>query len=260
MAVETLRLPSGVTTVVERWGTSGPLILGVHGIGSSHRDFARLGEALGASHRVVAYDQRGHGDASSDGMALDALVEDLHAVARASGDVSLLVGHSGGGAVALRGGPAIARALLLVDPMIRVEPGTFDRDYVEDLETLLAAPPGEAREAAIREAFASADPVDREGKVHAMHVLSPETIRRLGRDNRVDAGGWDLRDALARLTIPTTILVAGDESVIHPGDLAGAAPSVRTETFAEHGHTLHRSAFPRFVELVREAADAAPAR
>jgi pimeloyl-ACP methyl ester carboxylesterase len=257
MAVETLRLPGGGTTVVERWGTNGPLILAVHGIGSSRRDYARLGAALGATHRIVAYDQRGHGDASSDGMELDTLVEDLHAVAQACGEVALVVGHSWGGAVALRGGPAIARALLLVDPMIRVEPNTFDRDYVEDLETLLASPPGDARDAAIRVAFEGADPVDREGKVHAMHALSPETIRRLGRDNNVDAGGWDLRDALARLTIPTTILVAGEESVIQAGDLAAASPVVRIETFPEHGHTLHRSAFSRFVDLTRDAADAA---
>jgi hypothetical protein len=33
------------------------------------------------------------------------------------------------------------------------------------------------------------------------------------------------------------------------------APTVRVETFKRNGHTLHRSAFDRFVEAVRAAAD-----
>ena len=39
-------LESGATTTVECWGDAGPAILCVHGISSSRRDFARLGEAL----------------------------------------------------------------------------------------------------------------------------------------------------------------------------------------------------------------------
>lgn len=247
-------LETGAQTTVECWGDAGPAILCVHGISSSRRDFARLGEALSSTHRVFAYDQRGHGDsAGSDGsMKLEALAADLRAVADSIGSVAAVVGHSWGGAVALVGGPKVARALVLVDPMIRVAPGTFDREYVDDLEPLLGQR-GDARDAAVREAFAGAHPADREGKVHAMHGLDLETLRRLGRDNRVDEGGWDLRDRLAALKIPTTILVAGEESVVAPDDLVGASPSVRVERVEQHGHTLHRSAFDRFVEAVRAA-------
>ncbi|MDB5070925.1 MAG: putative hydrolase [Candidatus Eremiobacteraeota bacterium] len=250
-------LESGATTTVECWGDAGPAILCVHGISSSRRDFARLGEALASTHRVFAYDQRGHGDSQTPGpLRLDALAADLRAVADSIGTVHAVVGHSWGGAVALVGGPKVARALVLVDPMIRVAPGTFDREYVDDLAELLARPPGAERDDAVRAAFAHADPRDRDGKVHAMRALELETLRRLGRDNDADEGGWDLRDRLGALKIPTAILVAGVESVVAPDDLAALSPKVRVEAFEGHGHTLHRSAFDRFAEIVREAVPA----
>jgi pimeloyl-ACP methyl ester carboxylesterase len=250
-------LESGATTTVECWGDAGPAILCVHGISSSRRDFARLGEALASTHRVFAYDQRGHGDAETDTpLTLDALAADLRAVADSIGTVAAVVGHSWGGAVALVGGPKVARALVLIDPMIRVVPGTFEREYVDDLAPLLAHAPGAARDAAVRDAFAAADAQDREGKVHAMGSLQLETLRRLGRDNDADDGGWDLRDRLSSLKVATTILLAGDDSVVAADDLARRNDRVRVETFADHGHTLHRSAFDRFAGAVREAVPA----
>ena len=255
--VRRVALESGAATTVECWGDAGPAILCVHGISSSRRDFARLGEALASTHRVFAYDQRGHGDAeTSEPMSLATLAADLRAVADSIGTVAAVVGHSWGGAVALVGGPKVARALVLVDPMIRIAPGTFERDYVDELVPLLARSPGEERDTLIRKAFAHADPRDREAKVHAMRRLSLETLRRLGSDNDVDAGGWDLRDRLAALKIPTTILVAGEESVVAADDLSRISPAVRVETVALHGHTLHRSAFERFAGAVREAVPA----
>jgi pimeloyl-ACP methyl ester carboxylesterase len=248
-------LETGLTTTVECWGEAGPAVLCVHGIASSRRDFARLGEALAATHRVFAYDQRGHGDnvAAGGAMTLAALAADLRAVADSIGTVAVVVGHSWGGAVALVGGPKIARALVLIDPMIRVAPHTFTRDYVDDLAELLVDDRA-AREAAIRGAFANAHPTDREGKVHAMRDLALETIARLGRDNRVDDGGWDLRERLGRIKIPVTVLLAGEESVVAPDDFAGATSAVHLETIEGHGHALHRTAFERFVGAVRAAA------
>ena len=253
--VRRVALETGATTTVECWGDAGPAVLCVHGIGSSRRDFARLGEALAGTHRVFAYDQRGHGEsAGGDGtMTLDLLAADLRAVADSIGTVTVVVGHSWGGAVALISGPKVARALVLVDPMLRVEPNTFERDYVDELVPLLPDDDAE-RGRRVREAFASAHPLDREGKVHAMQTLSPATLRRLGSDNGADAGQWDLRERLARLKIPTLILAAGEDSVVAPGDLADASPLVRVERVAGHGHALHRSAFEHFVGAVSAAA------
>lgn len=253
--VRRVALETGAATTVECWGDAGPAILCVHGIGSSRKDFARLGEALTGTHRVFAYDQRGHGDAESDRpLTLETLAADLRAVADSIGTVAAVVGHSWGGAVALVGGPKVARTLVLVDPMVRVAAGTFEREYVDDLAELLRTPPGDARDAAVRAQFAAAHDADREGKVHAMRALRLDTLRRLGADNRADEGGWDLRELLATMKRDTTILRAGEESVIADDDLARLSPNVKVETFAGHGHTLHRSALERFAEIVRAAA------
>jgi pimeloyl-ACP methyl ester carboxylesterase len=253
--VRRVALETGATTTVECWGDAGPAVLCVHGIGSSRRDFARLGEALASTHRVFAYDQRGHGEnVGGDGtMALELLAADLRAVADSIGTVTVVVGHSWGGAIALIGGPKVARALVLIDPMLRVPPQSFEREYVSALALLLSHE-GAERERDVRAAFADAHALDREGKVHAMQTLTLATIRRLGTDNGVDAGGWDLRERLARLKIPTTILLAGEDSVVAPEDLASLAATVRVERVAEHGHALHRSAFERFVSAVSAAA------
>jgi pimeloyl-ACP methyl ester carboxylesterase len=192
-------LESGATTTVECWGEAGPAILCVHGIASSRRDFARLAEELASTHRVFAYDQRGHGDSETrEPMRLDVLAADLRAVADSIGTVAAVVGHSWGGAVALVGGPKVARALVLIDPMIRVAPGAF----------------------------------------------------------AADGDGWDLRERLAALKIPATVLLAGEESVVAPDDLARAGARVHVETFDGHGHALHRSAFVRFADAVRAAVPA----
>jgi pimeloyl-ACP methyl ester carboxylesterase len=253
--IRRVALETGATTTVECWGDAGPAILCVHGLGSSRRDFARLGEALASTHRVFAYDQRGHGDATGgDGaMALSVLAQDLRAVADSIGTVAVVVGHSLGGAVALIDGKKVARALVLVDPVLRMPGGVFEREYVSELAVLLAET-GEARERAIRAAFADAVPSDREAKVHAMAHLEIETVRRLGRDNDVENGGWDVRALLSDVKVPTTILVAGTDSVIAPDDLAQAGPLVTIVRVADHGHSLHRSAFDRFVDAVTAAA------
>lgn len=253
-----LRLETDVRTIVERWGDAGPAVLCVHGIGSSRLDFARLGEALSSTHRVFAYDQRGHGESGAHDAAMDlgALANDLRAVADAIGTVAVVVGHSWGGAVALVGGPRIAASLVLVDPLLRIPPRTFDADYVDDLAPVLALAPGAERESAIRAMFADADARDREMKVHALATARTGTLHRLGRHNHVDAGGWDLRERLAALRVPATILVAGDDSVIAADDIARVAPQVRVEHVAGHGHTLHRTAPEVLAEAVRAAADA----
>jgi pimeloyl-ACP methyl ester carboxylesterase len=197
--VRRLVLESGATTVVECWGDAGPAVLCVHGSGASRREFAPLGEALAATYRVFAYDQRGHGDSeTAEPATLSALAADLRAVADGIGTVAAVVGLGLGGAVALAGGPKVARALVLVDPVIRVAPDGSGAGTEE----------------------------------------------------------WDLRDRLAALKIPTTILLAGDASAVAPDDLANVSAAVRPETLEGHGPALHRSAFERFAGAVRDAVPA----
>ncbi len=258
-----LTLDDGKTTTVQSWGDAGPVVLCVHGIASSRRDFVRLGERLASSYRVFAYDQRGHGDSAgvAGPMTLERSVADLRNVAASLPEkVDLLVGHSWGGAVAILGGRAILpRKVVAIDPMIYVVPGTFEDDYVDGLREPLGLEPV-AKEAAIREMYEGANDKDIAGKVHAMKSMRIEALESLGRDNKTAEGGWDLRVVVAGYPIPLLILKAGDESVISDADLAGVekdgGKNVTVRTFENDGHTLHRSAFEEFASAVEAFAKA----
>src|ERR1700736_6327485 len=123
-----VRLSDGAETTVQQWGERGPLIVGVRGLGSSRRGWARIGEHLADRYRVVAYDQRGHGDSAAKGpMTFERSVEDLAGVVASLGEpVHALIGHSWGGAGVVAGGRVLEVArVVAVDPMLRIEPGVW---------------------------------------------------------------------------------------------------------------------------------------
>jgi pimeloyl-ACP methyl ester carboxylesterase len=254
----TVELPDGEATVLERWGTSGPLVLCVHGIASSRKSWARTAEALAKTHRVAAFDQRGHGDFAKiwGPMTLDQSVADCVAVADSLEEpLAGIIGHSWGGAVALLAGPKIQTdRVLAIDPMIHQLPGRWSQDFVRDLEPLFAEPP-ERREAAIRKAFAGLPPIEIDAKVHALKHMSLKPVLRLGEQNGADFGRWDLRVALRRYPIDLLLLLADPaESVVPADDMwiieETIGPKGRIEVFAGEGHALHRTAFERYIQVV----------
>lgn len=101
----------------------GPGLLLVHGFGGSKDDFADHVEALGATHRVVTFDHRGHGRSGRgpdpDEYTLDRYAADTLQVADALDLPSFrLLGHSMGGMVARRlvlARPERVEALVLMD-------------------------------------------------------------------------------------------------------------------------------------------------
>jgi pimeloyl-ACP methyl ester carboxylesterase len=250
----TIALGDGDVTTLEQWGESGPAVVCVHGIGSSRKDFVRLAEALSGSYRVFAYDQRGHGDSAgvTGPMSHEQLVRDLATVTDAiGGGVFALIGHSWGGAMVIKGGRRLDVArVIAIDPLIREAKGAWAADFVDDLVPLFALPPAE-REAHIRAMFDGANPVDIDGKVHAMRSMTIAPIVALGADNDADAGGWDLTADVRTYPKPLLLMVADpSESVVSPDDLAyvraNGGTNVSIDVFEGEGHTLHRSAFDRF--------------
>lgn len=248
-----ITLDDGTETTLERWGDRGPVVLCVHGITSSRKSWTKLGHRFAGTHRFFAYDQRGHGDSAPvpGPMTLERSLADLAAVAAALGEpVDALVGHSWGGAVALLGGRRIAPAsVVAIDPLVRVPAGTFAADYVEELRPILALPPAE-REPAVRNTVAHLDETEQLAKVHAMREMTIECIARIGTENNVDAGAWDLRERLRAYPVPLYLAVAGIDSVIEPEDVAELSttlgPHAVLEIFANEGHSLHRTAFDAF--------------
>ena len=257
-STRTIELGDGARTTLEQWGESGPIVLAVHGISSSRRSWARFAEHAAATYRVFAYDQRGHGDSAgvTGPMTHERSLQDLEAVAAAIGEEpALLMGHSWGGAIAILGGRRIAtKNVIAIDPLILAPPGAWAADFVEDLRPVFATAAG-GREAAIRAMYEPLAPIEIDAKVHAMRSMTIEPIVALGDDNHVDAGGWDLRPALANYPKPLLLMLADpSDSVVSAQDEAyvrerGGA-NVAIEVFAGEGHSLQRTAFDGFTAAV----------
>lgn len=100
-----LRTSQGTGLHVELYGPEGaPTVVLSHGWTCSTSFWAPIIHRLSADHRVIAYDQRGHGRsepaATPAGYSTDALADDLTAVLAATtpaGTKAVLAGHSMGG-------------------------------------------------------------------------------------------------------------------------------------------------------------------
>lgn len=123
--LQSVTTPDGVTLRYTDTGAGDPPILFIHGWTCNLTNWRGQVPHFAPHHRVVAYDQRGHGesgkpdqDYSIAGFVEDAawLIEELRL------DKPILVGHSMGGSIALnlvRKHPDIASAAVLVDaPLI----------------------------------------------------------------------------------------------------------------------------------------------
>jgi pimeloyl-ACP methyl ester carboxylesterase len=105
-------------------GGRAPVLL-LHGLASSRRIFDLCAPILAQTRRVVAYDQRGHGETAKpgDGYNTDTFVADGVGVTRALrvAEPYIVVGHSWGASIALAWAarhPDFVRAIVLVDGAI----------------------------------------------------------------------------------------------------------------------------------------------
>ena len=78
---------NGVTLAVHEWPGRGSAIVAIHGLTSNHTVWYPIAEALGGSHRLVAYDLRGRGDSAKP--------ETGYSLAEHCGDLLGLLDHFG---------------------------------------------------------------------------------------------------------------------------------------------------------------------
>jgi pimeloyl-ACP methyl ester carboxylesterase len=246
-------LDDGASTTVERWGERGPVVLCVHGMTSSRLSWERLARHLDGRFRVVAYDQRGHGDSAhvKGPMSLERGVRDLENVIAALGDpIDVLLGHSWGGAVAIGAGTHIpVWRVAAIDPMIRQVDTAWYEEYLEELRDHFTLE-GDARDARTREEHADWSPLDVEGKVHAVRTMTADPIEALMRENPPES--WDLRTAIATFDKPLFLAMAAPGEGINTDETLNQierkhASTVEIVTFPKAGHNLHRTAFDSFV-------------
>jgi pimeloyl-ACP methyl ester carboxylesterase len=205
-------------------GGEAPVLL-LHGLASTCRIYDLCAPILAGTRRVVAYDQRGHGDTAKpeDGYTTETFVADGIGVAQAIHltEPYVVVGHSWGALVALAWAawhPDLVRAAVLVDGGIvpfREAPGATWERVAERL-----APPdlsGVALESLLDRSRATLsfldEPFRRAYFGAIMQILPDGTVRaRLPRDKhmRILRSMWDADTSslFAALRCPTLALLA----------------------------------------------------
>jgi pimeloyl-ACP methyl ester carboxylesterase len=223
----------------------------LHGLSDSSFSFTRVLPMMPAHLRVVAVDQRGHGDSDrpASSYSVDAFASDLLALMDALAiDRATIVGHSMGSFVARR---AAERARDRITRLVLIGTALTARNAV--VESLLSV------------AASLSDPVDEA----FIWDFQASTIRRpvpaaffaqvVAESRKVPARVW--RAALTGLweyqpqwpiTCPTTIL-GGDRDTVFSAE-EHAALFLATEGSTFHlepgvGHTLHWETPERFVSL-----------
>ena len=131
---------SGLPLAADAWNSGvAPTVVLIHGGGQTRHSWGGTGSALAAAdHRVVAYDQRGHGDSGrpvdrdyAHVLFAEDCVDVCAELTARDGVAPVVVGASLGGLSALLAegslAPGSASALVLVDITPRMEPAGVDR-------------------------------------------------------------------------------------------------------------------------------------
>ncbi len=236
-------MPAPVTLPRLSWGepAAARRALLIHGLGSNGALMWRYGVALAdAGWRADAIDLRGHGTAPR---ALDYTIAAYAADIVRTGAYDhapwdLVIGHSLGGAaatVASADAPAWTRRLVLIDPGIHL--GDHDRQVVRNSQERSFA---DTSVAAVR----AEHPTWHEHDVELKALSAQQASRFAVEQTSAQNSPWDVREAAARLTVPTHI-IASDPKVysIFTGALAAEVlrnPVVTMSVVTGAGHSPHR--------------------
>ena len=252
------------------WGNPAapPLVL-LHGITGHARTWDTLAVALAADRRVIALDQRGHGDSdpAPDGdYSVGAMADDLGAFADALGLATFsLLGLSMGGRVAMGfagAHPSRVERLVIVDIAPDIHPPGMAR-----IRTMIAnAPEAIASEEWAVETAMAANPRADVGELrhrikHALRREPDGTLTwKYARDLRemMRRGGrrepMDLWERLTHITCPTLVVRGAESDVLSP-ELAlrviAALPDGRLVEVPDAGHTVPGDQPAAFVDVAR---------
>jgi esterase len=220
-----VRLDGNLFRYRETGDSSGPVLVLLHALGEDASDWDEVADALSNRYRVLALDQRGHGQSEYTARySFELMRDDLRDFVDALGlEQFSLMGHSMGGLV----------ALLFTEE----HPERVQRLVIED-----AAPPAGSSNRP-EPPPESPEPVSFDWRVVA-------SIRR--QLNDADPAWWD---RLPRITAPTLVVGGGSTSHIPQEELEALSkliPGCRLVTIEGAGHEVHSARHEQFLAVVEE--------
>ena len=272
-------------TVVQRqrfhfleWGDPGapPLVL-LHGGNQSAHSWDLVSLHLAGRYRVLALDQRGHGDsewARDASYGIGEMAEDAIAfIAQQGLERPIVMGHSMGGRVTmevLKRRPGIARAAVFVDvgPEISGEGTRAIRDFIQrniefdDLEAFIERvaeyDPYRTREHISRTVrYNLIQRSDGKYITKSDRILHDPGFRR-ARDNDGVPLSIGL-DVVRSFDLPALVIRGGDSNVLTEqgaDDFAAAMPQGQLRTVPDCGHNVHSQNTSGFLDAVAPFLDA----
>ncbi|MEU0742605.1 alpha/beta fold hydrolase [Streptomyces sp. NPDC006134] len=238
---------------VEEAGADGPLLLCLHGIGSSSASFAPQLAALSEDFRVAAWDAPGYGRSPDpDGpLGLDDYADAAAGVIRARGGRAHVLGVSWGGVIALRLAvrhPRLVDSLIVADssPGSGTDPAKAAamRARVPELEAL--GPRAFAEKRGPRLLSDDAPPALVRRVVDTMAA----SVRLPGYAHAAESMATaDLRADLAHVTAPALVLCGDRDRVTGPDAaqaLAGGLHRTAYVIVKDAGHLAHQEQPERF--------------
>ncbi|HYC01321.1 MAG TPA: alpha/beta fold hydrolase [Candidatus Limnocylindrales bacterium] len=251
-----------ITMELEAYGSDGPVVLLVHGLGGCRGVWTEVATHIGRKARALVPDLRGCGGSTrgSAPYTLARVADDLAALLRALGETRVVaVGHSLGGVLVqelmVRHGHLLAGAVL-VSTSSRLN-ATASRNWKKladmvEAKGLSTSPESQAR--SFSESFAAAHP-----EVLAAHAaLAATADPRVYAEQARAASEYDYTDALATVSIPTLVVQGLADRLTPPGGsvlLQRALPASRLEMIEGAGHNLPVEMPERFARLVLDFID-----
>jgi pimeloyl-ACP methyl ester carboxylesterase len=226
----------------------GPAVVLLHGFPLSNAMWKEQVNGVGSIYRIIAPDLRGHGGSPTpDGVyTMDEMADDVIELLNRLGlEVPVVIGGlSMGGYVALSlvaRYPARVRGLMLMDTRAGTDlPEAAQKREEMAREVLTTGNVKAVIDAMVPRLFAKKTIEERAERVaYLREAMEKNTPRGIAGALRGMAARPDRRDDLARIKVPTLVMV-GEEDVITPPNealaLADAIEGARLEVVANAGH------------------------
>jgi len=228
----------GVRLVYETAGAGEPPIVFVHGWCCDRSYFAPQVAHFAGRHAVAALDLRGHGESGrsgpgADGYRVEALADDVLAVAQAAGlRQPVIAGHSLGALAGLACAtrPGAIRALLMIDPA-PITNGAAAAFFLDSVAAVAADHDGSWRRSFVAGLFLPTDHVRRTAIINGMAQVPPDIAAATARA----MGEFDGAAALAAAAVPV-LSIGSAVPANKSADLRARRPSIMIGQTVGSGH------------------------